>query len=358
MITDAIDKLVRSESLNDTEASGAMSEIMDGTATQAQISAFLVALRMKGETIEEIAGLAHVMRDRAVRVELDDAQVVDTCGTGGDRSGTFNISTAAALVASAAGVPIAKHGNRAMSSRCGSADVLEALGVEINLDAEGVARCVRYAGIGFMFAPLFHPAMKHAAPVRRELGTRTVFNILGPLTNPARARRQVLGVAHDALVPKMAGALERLGTHHALVVHGHGGLDELSVTGPSIIYRVRAGRPMERMEVLPQDFGFEPAPLDAIMGGTAAENAGMIRGVLAGERGPRRDVVLLNAAAALLAADAVTGLHEGIRAATQAIDSGAALDTLANLVDASRNPDIPGAPTRPKAARSRRGRAA
>src|SRR4051794_14510982 len=201
MITAAIDKLVMGESLNDAEAGESMEEIMSGTATPAQISAFLVALRMKGETIEEIAGLAHVMRSRAVPVELGDACVVDTCGTGGDRSGTFNISTAAAIVTAAAGVPVAKHGNRAMSSRCGSADVLEALGVDINLDAEGVARCVRYAGIGFMFAPLFHPAMKHAAPVRRELGTRTVFNILGPLTNPARARRQVLGVAHASLAP-------------------------------------------------------------------------------------------------------------------------------------------------------------
>jgi anthranilate phosphoribosyltransferase len=358
MITDAIDKLVRSESLDNAEASSAMEEIMDGTATQAQISAFLVALRMKGETIEEIAGLAHVMRDRAIRVELGDTRVVDTCGTGGDRSGTFNISTTAALVASAAGVPIAKHGNRAMSSRCGSADVLEALGVEINLDAEGVARCVRYAGIGFMFAPLFHPAMKHAAPVRRELGTRTVFNILGPLTNPARARRQVLGVAHESLVPKMAGALERLETQHALVAHGHGGLDELSVTGPSVIYRVRAGRPVERIEVLPQDFDFEPASMEAIAGGTAVENAAMIRNVLAGEHGPRRDVVLLNAAAALLVADAVTTLQEGIKVAARAIDSGAGMDTLANLVEASRNPGISGVAPRAKTTRTKRGRAA
>ncbi len=347
MITEAIDKLVRSESLNDAEASTAMEEIMDGTATHAQVGAFLVALRMKGETVEEIAGLAQVMRERVIPVELDNSRLVDTCGTGGDRSGTFNISTAAALVASAAGVTIAKHGNRAMSSRCGSADVLEALGVEINLDPEGVARCVRHAGIGFMFAPLFHPAMKHAAPVRRELGTRTVFNILGPLTNPAGARRQVLGVAHESLVPKMAGALERLETQHALVVHGHSGLDELSVTGPSIVYRVRAGRPVERMEVIPQDFGFSAAPLEAIAGGTAQENAAMVRSVLSGERGPRRDVVLLNAAAALLAADAVATLQEGIAIAARAIDSGEALQTLTRLVEGSQDPNISTPTTHP-----------
>ena len=269
-------------------------------------------------------------------------RVVDTCGTGGDRSGTFNISTASAIVAAAAGVPVAKHGNRAMSSRCGSADVLEALGVEINLGAEGVARCVRYAGIGFMFAPLFHPAMKHAAPVRRELGTRTVFNILGPLTNPARARRQVLGVAHASLAPKMAGALERLGAQHALVVHGHGGLDELTVTGPSVIYQVRAEQPMQQMEVRPEEFGFETAPLEAIAGGSAEENADMIRGVLAGEPGPRRDVVLLNAAAALLVADVVDSLLEGIEVAAGAIDGGDALATLARLIEVSKDPSLGG----------------
>ncbi len=340
MITEAIDKLVRSESLNNAEAGESMEEIMSGTATHAQIGAFLVALRMKGETIEEIAALAHVMRDRAVTVELGDMCVVDTCGTGGDRSGTFNISTASAFVTAAAGVPVAKHGNRAMSSRCGSADVLEALGVDINLDAEGVVRCIKYAGIGFMFAPLFHPAMKYAAPVRRELGTRTVFNILGPLTNPARARRQVLGVSNASLAPKMAGALEQLGAHHALVVHGHGGLDELTVTGPSLIYRVRAGRPIERMEVQPEDFGFSTARLEALAGGSAEENAETIRNVLAGEQGPRRDVVLMNASAALLVADVVATLQEGAKLAAQAIDNGAALQTLACLIKASKNPAV------------------
>lgn len=340
MITTAIDKLVQGESLGNIEASSAMEEIMTGIATHAQIGAFLVALRMKGETIDEIAGLAHVMRNHALTVDLGDLKVVDTCGTGGDRSGTFNISTAAALVAAAAGATVAKHGNRAMSSKCGSADVLESLGVEISLDPEGVARCVRHAGVGFMFAPLFHPAMKHAAPVRRELGTRTVFNILGPLTNPARARRQVLGVPSESLAPMMAGALQRLDAQHALVVHGHGGLDELSITGPSVMYRVRAGRPIERIDVLPEDVGFEVAAAEAMSGGTADENAAIIRSILAGESGPRREVVLLNAAAALMAADIAETLQEGVMMAGLAIDSGNALDTLTRLVEASRNPHL------------------
>jgi anthranilate phosphoribosyltransferase len=338
MITEAIDKLTRGESLADDEAAGAMEEIMDGVATPVQIGALLIALRMKGETVDEITGLARVMRSRAVPVDIGDSRVVDTCGTGGDRSGTFNISTAAALVASGAGVPIAKHGNRAMSSRCGSADVLEALGVEINLDAEEVARCVRHVGIGFMFAPLFHPAMKHAAPVRRELGVRTVFNILGPLTNPAGASAQVLGVADPSLAPKLAGALERLGAHHALVVHGYGGLDELSITGPSVVYHVRAGRTIEHLSLRPQDVGLETAPLDSIKGGSAEENAEIVRAVLSGETGPRRDVVLLNAAAALYAADRVKTLREGVGVAAEAIDTGAALDTLNRLIEFSKHP--------------------
>lgn len=338
MIVEAINKLVCGDSLSDAEAAASMEEIMDGVATPAQIGALLIALRVKGESIEEITGLARTMRSRATPVDVGNTDVVDTCGTGGDRSGTFNISTTAAIVAAAAGVPIAKHGNRAMSSRCGSADVLEALGVQINLDSEEVARCVREVGIGFMFAPLFHPAMKYAAPVRRELGTRTVFNILGPLTNPAGARSQVLGVADPSLAPKMAGVLERMGARHALVVHGHGGLDELSTTGPSVIYRVRAGHATERMDLLPQDVGLPTATLSALMGGTAEENASIVRSVLSGELGARRDVVLLNAAAALFAAEMVCSLNEGIGVAAQAIDSGAALRTLERLVEFSKNP--------------------
>lgn len=338
MITNAIDKLVRGESLDDGEASDVMETIMNGEATHAQMGALLVALRMKGETPGEIAGLARVMRSRAMPVDVGDVPVVDTCGTGGDGSGTFNISTAAAFVVAGAGVPIAKHGNRAMSSRCGSADVLEALGVEINLDAEEVARCVRHVGIGFMFAPLFHPSMKHVAPVRRELGIRTVFNILGPLTNPAGALYQVLGVADPAIASKMAEALARLGTRHSLIVHGHGGLDELSVTGPNLLYRVRMGRRPLRMELLPTEVGLPISPRENLMGGDAQENATIARSVLSGERGPRRDVVLLNAAAALYAAEAVPSIADGVRLAAYSIESGMALLKLELLRDFSRNP--------------------
>jgi anthranilate phosphoribosyltransferase len=338
MIAEAIDKLVKGESLTDDEAAGAMEEMMDGSASPIQISALLVALRMKGETVEELTGLARVMRSKAVPVVLGQGGVVDTCGTGGDRSGTFNISTAAALVASAAGVPIAKHGNRAMSSRCGSADVLEALGVQINLDAEEVARCVQHVGIGFMFAPLFHPAMKYAAPVRRELGVRTVFNILGPLTNPAGARTQLLGVAEPSLAPKLAAVLERLGARHALVVHGYGGLDELSITGPSVIYHVREGRTIEHISLRPQDVGLPVAPMASIQGGSAEDNAEIIRSVLAGDLGPRRDVILLNAAAVLYAAEFAGSIQAGLEIAASAIDSGDALRTLDRLVEFSKHP--------------------
>jgi anthranilate phosphoribosyltransferase len=342
MIVEAIDRLVRGESLTGAEAAGAMEEVMDGAATPAQIGALLVALRMKGETVEEITGLARVMRSRATPVEVGEYEVVDTCGTGGDRSGTFNISTAAAIVASAAGVPIAKHGNRAMSSRCGSADVLEALGVQINLNAEQVADCVRQVGIGFMFAPLFHPAMKHAAPVRRELGTRTVFNILGPLTNPAGARSQLLGVADPALAPKMAGVLQMLGARRALVVHGYGGLDELSITGPSVAYMVRGSDPIECMDINPADASLSVAPVETIQGGTAEENAAIIRDVLSGAQGAQRDVVLLNAAAALYAAGVVESITEGVGVAAQVIDSGGAAATLEQLVQFTRSLTLPG----------------
>ena len=358
MIIDAINKLVCGESLTSREAAGSMEEIMDGIATPAQISALLIGLRMKGETVEEIAGLARVMRSRATPVEVADRALVDTCGTGGDRSGTFNISTAAAIVAASAGVHVAKHGNRAMSSRCGSADVLEALGVQINLDSEEVARCVRQVGIGFMFAPLFHPAMKYAAPVRREIGTRTVFNILGPLTNPAGASAQVLGVADATIAAKMAGALELLGTRHALVVHGHGGLDELSTMGQSLIYRVRVGHPTERIDLLPGDVGLPEASMEDLLGGSVGENAAIVRSVLSGERGPRRDVVLLNAAAALYAADEVSDLQQGIQRAGDAIDNGAALNTLGNLIAFSKNPIFPDVPAPNQTSKAKKSRVA
>ncbi|MHB1007044.1 MAG: anthranilate phosphoribosyltransferase [Chloroflexota bacterium] len=335
MIREAIGKIVEGQSLGQAEASLVMEEIMAGEATPAQLGAFISVLRMKGETIEEIAGLAATMRARAIPVATRRA-AVDTCGTGGDASGTFNISTAAAFAAAAAGVDVAKHGNRAMSSRCGSADVLEALGGNVNLNAEQVAVCLYEVGIAFMFAPLFHPAMRHAAGPRRELGIRTVFNILGPLTNPAGARAQVLGVPEANLARKMAGALLRLGTHHALVVCGSDGVDEVTVTGPTLICEVREGESRE-YTVAPEDFGFNRVPVSAIRGGLAEENAGIIRRVLAGmEKGPRRQVVLLNAAAALVAGDAAADLASGVRMADAAIDRGAASALLDRFVAHTR----------------------
>src|SRR6185295_1004302 len=246
-IRDHIIQVVRGGDLSQEQAATAMEEIMTGVATPAQIAAFLTALHLKGETDAEIAGMAEVMREKSLHVHYD-GPLLDTAGTGGDAAGTFNISTTASFIAAGAGATVAKHGNRAMSSVCGSADVLEGLGVNIELDAEGVARCLRAAGIGFMFAPKFHPAMRYAGPVRREIGIRTAFNILGPLTNPARARHQVLGVADAALAEKLARALARLDTVHALVVHGHGGLDELSLSGPNLVFEVRGGEEPRRSE--------------------------------------------------------------------------------------------------------------
>ena len=275
-IRDHIVQLVHGTELSQEQAAEAMEEIMTGIATPAQIAAFLTALHLKGETEAEIAGMAQVMREKATRV-YHEGPLLDTAGTGGDASGTFNISTVAAFVAAGAGVTVAKHGNRAMSSACGSADVLEGLGVNIELDAEGVARCLAEAGIGFMFAPRFHPAMRYAGPVRREIGIRTAFNVLGPLTNPARARHQVLGVADAALAEKLARALARLGTTHALVVHGHGGLDELALSGPNLVFEVRAGEAPRRSEVAADDLGLTAAPKQAVLGGDVASNVALAR---------------------------------------------------------------------------------
>lgn len=335
MIKEAIGKLVEGKSLAQAEASLVMEEIMAGDATPAQLGAFISMLRVKGETVDEIAGLASTMRARAVPV-MTRRPTIDTCGTGGDASGTFNISTAAAFTAAAGGVAVAKHGNRAMSSRCGSADVLEALGSDVNMNPEQVADCLDQTGIAFMFAPLFHPAMRHAAGPRRELGIRTVFNILGPLTNPAGARAQVLGVPGTDLARKMAGALLRLGTHHALVVSGLDGLDEITITGPTLVCEVRDGERDEYV-VAPEDFGFARASLDTIRGGTAADNAAIIRAVLAGEdSGPRRQVVVLNAAAALVAGDVAPDLASGVRLADLAIASGRAASVLERFLAHTR----------------------
>lgn len=334
-IRDAIGLVVSGASLTEEQAAAAMEQIMTGEATPAQFGAFVTALRLKGETVDEIAGMARVMRDRARRVQVDGA-LLDTCGTGGDDSGTFNVSTAAAFVAAGAGARVAKHGNRAMTSRCGSADVLEALGARIDLSPEGVRRCLEEVGIGFMFAPAFHPAMKFAAGPRREIGIRTVFNILGPLTNPAGARAQVLGVASAALAEKMALVLQRLGSEHALVVHGDDGVDEVSVCGPTTVFEL-ANDGVCCYRVHPSDVGLAARPRAALLGGTPAENAAALRSVLAGEPGPLRDFVLMNAAAGLVAYDLAPDLAAGVRRAAAAIDSGAAREKLDRFVEVTNS---------------------
>jgi len=333
MIREAIAKLVERRHVSEAEASACMEELMSGAATPAQIGAFLVALRMKGETVDEITGLARVMREKSLHVEIE-GPLLDTCGTGGDASGTFNVSTAAAFVAAGAGARVAKHGNRAMSSECGSADVLEALGGKIDLGPEGVERCINEANFGFMFAQAYHPAMKHVAPVRREIGVRTVFNILGPLTNPARAEHQVLGVADVAAAEKLAAVLARLGTGHALVVHGDDGLDEISVSAETDVFEVHDGGVVRRRFALPE-FGLAQHEASELRGGSPEQNATALRGVLAGETGPLRDFTLINAAAALVAADVAPDMQGGLALATKSIDSGAARKRLESWVRVS-----------------------
>ncbi len=335
MIREAIATLISGRSLSMDEAASVMEEIMAGEVTPAQFGAFVTALRLKGETVDEIAGMARTMRAKAVAVTVA-GPVVDTCGTGGDGLSTFNISTTAAFVVAGAGLKVAKHGNRAMSSQCGSADVLEALGVRLELSAEQVQRCLQEVGMGFMFAPSFHPAMKYAAAPRREIGIRTVFNILGPLTNPAGARAQVLGVADGSLVEKLALVLQSLGCHHALVVHGEDGLDEITLSGKTQVCELKDGR-IESYSVSPEDFGLAGAGLDSLRGGTAEENATLLRNILAGAPGPQRDVVLMNAAAALVAGDRVPSLEPGIDLASQALASGQALAKLEQLIEFSQS---------------------
>jgi len=333
LLRDALHTVVAGGDLDRDTSRRVMDMVMEGAATPAQMGALLTALRAKGETVDELTGMVESMRDHATQVRLD-VDAVDTCGTGGDRAGTFNISTLAALVVAGAGCPVAKHGNRAASSRCGSADVLEALGVAITLPPEGVARCVAEAGIGFMFAPAFHPAMRHVAPVRRELGFRTVFNVLGPLANPARVRHQAIGVADASLALRMAQVLQRIGHRHALVFSGPGGVDELGVGGVADGYE--AGPEEVRLFCVdPGALGIEPVTVESVRGGDAAANALTIRTVLDGEPGPARDVGLLNAAAALLAAERCKDLSEGIERARQSIDSGAARRSLETLISVS-----------------------
>ena len=324
-----LQKLTAGKGLCADEAQAAMDLIFAGEATPAQVGAFLAALRTKGETVEEITGCARSMRAHCTPVVTRHPVVVDTCGSGGVGVGTFNISSTAAFVVAAAGLPVAKHGNRAASSRSGSADVLEALGVRIDLQPEHVGACLDEVGIGFLFAQRLHGAMRHAAGPRRDLGVRTVFNLLGPLTNPAGAQCQVIGVPEAGLVPMIASVLAALGTRHALVVHGQG-LDELTLTGPSLVAESDA-HGLRTYEVAPEDVGLRRAPRGAIMGGTPAENAEISLAVLRGAKGPQRDIVCLNAAAALVAGDAVADLRQGVERAQAVIDSGAALRKLEEL---------------------------
>ncbi|MSQ14081.1 MAG: anthranilate phosphoribosyltransferase [Dehalococcoidia bacterium] len=334
MIREAIDVLVSGRSLTQQEAASVMEEIMTGQATPAQIGAFLTALRIKGETVDEVAGMARVMRDKALRVEVSGL-VVDIVGTGGDGKGTFNISTAAALVMAGAGVRVAKHGNRAASGICGSADLLEACGVKLALSPASVKRCVEEFGIGFMFAQAFHPAMHFAAPVRREIGIRTVFNILGPLTNPAFVQYQLVGVPHERFGPLVANALNALGSKHAIVVHGEDGLDELTLAGLTHVWEVTGGQVTEST-MAPEQAGLPRAPTEALKGGNAQQNKETLERLLGGEKGPIRDVVLYNAAAGLLAADAVRDLRSGVRRAAESVDSGKAMKALTGLAELSQ----------------------
>jgi anthranilate phosphoribosyltransferase len=329
MIQQAIAKLVERQDLSRAEMAEVMNEVADGGATPAQVGAFLCALRLKGETVDEIAGAAEVMRARVDRVHVEQKVFVDTCGTGGDNQNTFNISTAAAFAVSGAGVTVAKHGNRSVSSKCGSADVLVALGVNVDAPKEVVERCIREVGIGFLFAPRLHPAFKAVAGLRRELAVRTVFNLLGPLANPAGARHQVMGVYEPRWVPVIGGVLAALGAVHAFVVHGEG-LDEIAVTGMTHLAEVKDGQ-VERYAMVPEDMGLRRWPKEGIAGGDAALNARILRDVLSGQKGAPRDAVLANAAAALAAGGAAPDLAAGVPLAAESIDRGAAREKLTRL---------------------------
>lgn len=332
MLKELIGKVVAGENLTRPEAEEAMELIMAGEATPAQIGALLTALRLKGETVEEITGFALTMRRRATTVPCSDPGVVDTCGTGGDGANTFNISTTAALVVAGAGARVAKHGNRSVSSRCGSADVLEQLGVSLDLGPDDLARCLEDVGIAFLYAPALHGAMKHAAGPRREIGFRTVFNILGPLTNPAGARNQVLGVYEPVLVNKVASVLNALESRRAFVVHGAGGLDEVSPFGPAQICELKGGE-LQTYKLDPRELGIEVAPLAALAGGSPEANAAITRSVLEGRPGPCRDAVLLNAALGLVAAGLAPDMGGALELAARSIDSGAAAAKLNQLAE-------------------------
>jgi len=336
MIKEALSKIVSGSNLTSAEAREVMREIMHGQATLSQIGAFLTALRMKGETADEIAGCALAMRESAIAVKPKRNQLVDTCGTGGDGSGTFNISTTVAFVAAGAGLAVAKHGNRSVSSRCGSADLLQALGINLELSPEQVAQCIDEVGIGFLFAPKLHPAMKYALAPRQEIGLRTIFNILGPLSNPAQVKRQLLGVYHSDLTELMAEVLRALGAEHAFVVHGADGLDELSVTGQNKVSRLYNNH-IESYYLNPEELGLPRAKLSDLAGGTVENNAEITRALLGGKRGPKRDIVLLNTAAVLIAGGKASSFSEGLAQAAEAIDNGSAQRKLHQLVEFSRS---------------------
>jgi len=359
MIQEVIVKVVDGRDLTEIEMTQAMEEVTEGRATPAQIGAFLVGLRMKGETVDEIAAAARVMRAKSAdipvrnsgvsldrdEINVDYETVVDTCGTGGDGTRTFNVSTTTAFVVAGAGLKVAKHGNRSVSSRCGSADVLEALGLPLDLTPRQVAECLDKLGIGFLFAPQLHGAMRHVAGPRREIGLRTIFNLLGPLTNPAGATIQVLGVYREDLTETIAQVLKKLDCKGAFVVYGEGSYDELSITGPSKVTRLMDGE-IKTTVLVPEDVGLKRAQPEDITGGDAKENAAIVRGVLGGEKGARRDMVLLNSAAALVAAEKARTMEEGRAAAAESIDSGRALDKLEKLVAmASYQAERPGTPT-------------
>jgi len=345
MINEAIAKVVSKENLSQAEMETAMNEIMSGEATPAQIGAFITALRMKGETVDEIVGAARVMREKATKINVletslsldrdeinvDTETILDTCGTGGDETNTFNVSTATAFVAAGAGIKVAKHGNRAVSSKCGSADVLENLGVKLDISPMDVERCIREVGIGFLFAPLFHGAMKYAAGPRKEIGLRTIFNVLGPLTNPAGATSQVLGVYSPDLTEKIALVLGKLGSKEAFVVCGEGTFDEISICSPTRISHLKDGQ-VSNYQITPEDYGFRRAPIDSIKGGDALENSQIIKNILDGQEGARKDMVLFNAGAAFVVAGLDDDLNNGIQRARETIDSGRAKQKLEELI--------------------------
>jgi anthranilate phosphoribosyltransferase len=334
MIQEAIHMIIEGRDLNAEQAYDVMNLIMTGNATPAQIAAFLVAEKLKGETREEVAGFARAMRDHAAPVTTERETAIDMCGTGGDGRGTFNISTVASFVAAAGGVTVAKHGNRSVSSRCGSADLLEQMGVKIDLTADKVSKCLDEIGIAFLFAPMLHPAMKHAVGPRREIGVRTVFNLLGPLTNPARVKHQVLGVYSPEVAHFVADVLSELGSEHVLIVHSEDGLDEISIHQPTNVIELKNGKINER-SVSPLDFGISVCETDGVLGGTPAENAAIALAVLNGEKSPARDIVVANAACGFLVAGLTNNLKEGSEMAATVIDSGAALQKFQNLRELS-----------------------